>query len=233
MADCRGCGAQLAGKVARCPWCGRVPEEAPAPRKVEPAVVRVEHVEAVAVNACPVCRRHDMAQRLVAIVSGQTQRNEEVVHVAANPANRGPVQVTTVATTAQSELARMLAPPVMPVQPSGPPPATGRSVLLLLAMLLCVGMGCAALADSSSLFGLVVFTVAFVLLLLWNQERTAVQARRMEAYQDAMARWQGAAVVWERLYYCHRDGMVFDPEDGASLAPSAVVGHCYARGALP
>jgi hypothetical protein len=48
-----------------------------------------------------------------------------------------------------------------------------------------------------------------------QKRKVAGQAR----YAQELPAWEDAMRKWNRLYYCHRDGIVFDPEDGTSAVP--------------
>jgi hypothetical protein len=60
--------------------------------------------------------------------------------------------------------------------------------------------------------------VGVVVLLL----RTRANDKRLEdEWQAERDRWKTAKAKWDRLYYCWRDDVVFDPEDPTGTATPA------------
>lgn len=54
----------------------------------------------------------------------------------------------------------------------------------------------------------------------WNSLRLA--ARERVTLRNKVTRWNTAAAVWERLYYCFTCDRVFDPKTGTHLSPEEI-----------
>ncbi len=46
-------------------------------------------------------------------------------------------------------------------------------------------------------------------------------------YEKALPLWESAKAKWERLYFCHRHGIVFDPETGETCEPGGLMNFLY------
>ncbi|MEE4193733.1 MAG: hypothetical protein V2J07_00910 [Anaerolineae bacterium] len=62
---------------------------------------------------------------------------------------------------------------------------------------------------------------AFVLFFLVSIVRMMIIQRRTRKVADALTPgWREAALIWNRLYYCANDDVVFDPKTGETAAPA-------------
>lgn len=62
---------------------------------------------------------------------------------------------------------------------------------------------------------------AFVLFFLVAVLRVVVNYTRTRKVADALTPgWRDAALIWNRLYYCPKDDMVFDPKTGEMAKPN-------------
>ena len=49
----------------------------------------------------------------------------------------------------------------------------------------------------------------------------------MAQWKIDQAQWDSAVQVWNRLYYCHRNGTIFDPETGKTCDPANIKDFIY------
>ncbi len=123
--------------------------------------------------------------------------------------------------TRYTALAAMLAPPDEPQYES---PWGWRSRLWvgfwLLAILAVPGGVSRAPADIAVPVLLVdVASIAILIWIpVWHKRRTA--ARRREILGERHPRWETLMTRWDRSFYCHKDGIVFLPDEPGIPAPA-------------
>lgn len=188
---------------------------------------------------CPRCGSSDMSQSVSAILAGQTQ----VTHgsqrsVGAAWTRSGIVPVLaggSFSGSHQTELARMLDLP-----PPRPPSSTmGCLAFVLVALGLLIGSYTAWAVMSSgsdqdddvSTLTAVVGVSFFGSPPLVGGIVLAVQSRRQRRRWPPMyAHWQRAASVHQRLVYCTRDHIVYDPASPeVVIAPVQAPRYAYER----
>lgn len=121
----------------------------------------------------------------------------------------------------QSELSRMLAPPLKPVP-------KGRSFMATLGLLiLTIPCSCCLLPYFNNTFEASPIDIlrswgwlfiALIALILGSGVVTTVRSHIR--VRKAMPRWQQAMARWHRLYYCARCDGVFNPSTGTFVSPS-------------
>ncbi len=197
---------------------------------------------------CPKCGRNDQVRRVSAIVKSQIQHLEGTTLTEKYYRNEdGQLHSTTESVPftgkQSSELARQLSPPSKPEKPRG------------LGCLLWLGLGSAALlALFLAVNGLAIFSVGlfnpdleawrFTLTSLGCMVTSAVVAlslpfflhRHKKAISEATAKyekdvsaWGAAMEKYRRSYYCSRDDIVFDPEEGTFCDPSQLTRYLYSN----
>ena len=69
-------------------------------------------------------------------------------------------------------------------------------------------------------FGLLCFGMAAYNLFGGHTDKDSLDyLRSIDNWKTQMARWQSAMKIWDDLYYCARDNIVFNPVDGNLLTP--------------
>lgn len=203
---------------------------------------------------CPVCEQQDRIQKVSAIHdAGLSTGSYTGVTVGVAATGSGGIGLATgqtnLAGAYQTALSKRLAPPQRPVCKQFHPFVLVLAILAIPAGLV-VGLFALGLASMSSgpgptpsnaaevaadvLADLVCSAGPFLVaaLLLGLGILTLVWApfynRRTRGTYDAeLLRWQGAMQVWDRLYYCSRDDIVFDPDNGKQFPTSRMVHYCY------
>lgn len=171
---------------------------------------------------CPVCNRNDQIQLVSAIVQAGTTRSRYSGPVT-TMGDGGSVQPGWVSgsTTSMSSLAARLAPPE---EPSAPGPSCGGLISVvvttpILAAPLLIGFFAWAQFPGAAVFVFLCTGLALVVcLLVWLILLNATfkeDGRAQEEYRAKHKIWQERVASWRQLYYCHRDGVVFDPETGS------------------
>jgi hypothetical protein len=171
---------------------------------------------------CPQCSKDDRIEKLSAIVSAGVQAmGGEVV-------GAGSLQGVMV-----SKQATRLAPPAEPKKPQGL--HWFIWVVGLLVVVACGGTGSlvtafSAIAESSARnpglatgfsslitcgFPLAVFVGLFIL-------HNNLKKKDISRHEVEFAAWQAKMSVWDKLYYCARDDIVFDPEIGETAKPESI-----------
>ena len=70
----------------------------------------------------------------------------------------------------------------------------------------------------------VVLFIVWYFLIKRDQKR---YAREWTEYTTNHQRWRDAMKRWNRLYYCNRDGIVFDPETNETCDPAQFINFIY------
>lgn len=161
---------------------------------------------------CPVCGRIDQTQRVSAIVSSQSRRGQYGF-----PGS-------------QTFLASRLAPPMAP---AGPTDSGCLAITMWVGLgffLVAFAMGAISSAGTRNTdamcLGAAALACVVVLWLYQAQRSTRKRMLRAEAAGRVPA-WQRAMEVWERLYYCERDDVVFDPVTGQSFPVDYIQQYIY------
>jgi hypothetical protein len=170
------------------------------------AIVRREHV-------CPLCGRSDRIAKVTSILSIGTSLAVLQNPGAGNPfaADSIPVAVEIGGSSLVSEpatrLAERLAPPAEPEKPSSSTPY----LLIFIGSSALVGSIILASTKNPTIFG-PLGIISILLGVVWG----FLNWKEKENYRSAYASWQDQKKKWNRLYYCARDEIVFDPRSGNS-----------------
>lgn len=252
---CMHCGTELPDEAKFCWKCGKAPkaeaegtqparqendQRKPVRKRSKPRLrpnMQTHVVEARSQELggeaevgprCPQCRRMDAIQKVSAIVQGgvsTTNVNYESSH--------GLYKVSTTATgESRTILAQRLAPPPKPEGESTPDMYLAAFGILVLTGLVfwitsSAGIGPACIS------AFIVFMLLAIPGAIWEQGKAKA---RLNA---KLPTWEQAIKNWNRLYYCARDDIVFDPENNSfassSQAPTFLYenetksGHRYSR----
>ncbi len=198
---------------------------------------------------CPKCNRNDRVEKVTAILSGQTHtvtgtRPVTDVHTDSEGRVRSSTSYESYSTSQTSVLAQRLAPPQ---KPSAGASCSAMALLYLAFIygpsLLCGGVVAvfAALSAASSgrsgesFLGVICAIPLFiggVLLILaawksYQNKMTAQKKRRVQLETVDLPQWERAMERWSKLYYCHRDDVVFIPGDGKSSSATQTREYIY------
>jgi hypothetical protein len=120
---------------------------------------------------------------------------------------------TTLSGTTATRLAELLPPPRQPTKDK-PTAAMGTIIMLVglaLMPVLCISAG----NESGQWLAFIIGGGVFVAGLFIAQKSAAAAKPALDAkYARDLAAWQQQVQLYERIYYCHRDGISFDPETG-------------------
>lgn len=218
-------------------------------------------------NACPRCRKADQIQKLSSIVSAGTRETtgssvtsgtadlvgrEEFYNRERRYRGSGTISgvahsssTTLLTAKEESELARRLAAPPKPSEPTLAQPGfggLGDKIYGAFAIVFCL-VGIGLLADGGALMGgvgcvlgLIVGSLVAVAIenLVFREKRREAQTeydKRMKEFPHKLAAWERASARWDALYYCYRDDIVFVPGEGEYARPEDVIGYCYSSDA--
>jgi hypothetical protein len=189
-------------------------------------------------NLCPVCGKDDTIQRVEAVVqAGQSSGTYSgpsggVTYSDGKWGSAG--GFTTLSGSTTSNLATLLALPSKPTKETGGFQTGCGAILVFAALVFGTTIGLTLLTQSGVaailatiallIFGVLVYGVPGVILL-----RIGARKKRSgdENYPHATEIWEKAKERWQRLYFCHRDGMVFDPENNKTSPPTQIVEFLY------
>lgn len=207
-------------------------------------------------NLCPVCQKDDAIQRVVSVVQAGRSSGTYAGPsggVTYSDGKWGSVSgYTTLSGSTISDLARLLAPPVEPRKGG-----LGIIFWLLAVTFGCVTLMFLPIVINSFLgiiqvlFGVlsgnsdndVVASLPLVLfccsvplmicllgplaifILYKSENKKKIQADIR--YASEKPAWDAAMGRWNRLYLCHRDGIVFDPLNGDYCQPSQIKSFIY------
>jgi len=198
---------------------------------------------------CPRCNKDDTIQRISAIVqSGRAEGTFSgptagAVYVEGKWGASG--SYTTLSGYTISELAKLLAAPPEPRKPSGfgwmslPIGCIGFIGGYLLGAVLALpgffisGMGNPSVPVAWQIIGfcevIIAAIVGYGLVIVFIRHKARERLKVDEArYVAEKLKWNAAIQRWNRMYYCHRDGIAFDPDTSETCEPSAVKALVYA-----
>jgi hypothetical protein len=96
------------------------------------------------------------------------------------------------------------------------------SIPVQLGIILGIGLW----SSKNYLLGVPITCLFVWLLVLMFKERNKEKKKVIKEIEDKYAVDKSlrdmAMVKWNRLYYCHRDGIVFDPETGKTSEPTHI-----------
>jgi hypothetical protein len=193
---------------------------------------------------CPRCGESDLSRATAAIVAAGTRRTESVQRsVGAVWTDDDVIPVTSSGTTSavqQSELARILDFPA-------PEPPTGLAGCLGIGLLVAgAGLAVVTFAVTFLIGGalgdpwriIVALAVAVVLAAVVGCLPAAAGFAAVSVARNGRARWETSHEAWgaarpiaDRLIYCGRDHVVYDPQNGAWMPPENAGPYCYQRAA--
>ncbi|MBM3180072.1 MAG: hypothetical protein FJZ86_06935 [Chloroflexi bacterium] len=193
---------------------------------------------------CPICGKDDALQKVSSIVSGGTVRGSfsgPSGGVSYSGGNWGTVSgYTSLSGSTSTDLARLLSPPR---EPHTSFVNSGAPCIFLLVLLGCFfaapiwspiwyGVDLLSLLSPESYSGergvalffiglAAVFGVIYALLWVGGIAYSKSQNKKeSEKYSREKVIWDSAIEKWVRLYYCHRDDVVFDTQTTESFSPS-------------
>ena len=136
----------------------------------------------------------------------------------------GPIPVSSVSSTSSNggtQIAQALMPPPRPSFRHG---WTGSILVPLL------GYPCALLAWFAGAFAAsVAITLTSALWFFVLLAESRAEAGGQTRMQGEYVRWQGAMVVWDRLFYCSRCDHVYDPHGGDTARPAGMPSLLFSR----
>jgi hypothetical protein len=162
---------------------------------------------------CPVCGAADRIQKVSAVVAAGTTSGEFAgpsVGVTRREGRWGGIATyTTLRGSSATYLAGCLRPPARPGISRIYQDSTAFWTAVVFSLLAFGLLLYAGVAVRGALgWGMAIVAGGGMLLLV-----PAVLAResRTRAYELQLASWKRAMERWDRLYYCHRDDVVFEP----------------------
>ena len=181
-------------------------------------------------NICPVCQKDDAVQRVSTLVAaGQSSGTFSGPSGGVTYSNGkwGSVSgYSTLSGSTTSNLARSLASPAKPTKDSGAiQMGCGYVALFAVAVLLLSPIFLDGLLPTSLIVAGILFYGIPGLLFL----RSGARKRKLadERYPQVLAKWEEALTRWQRLYFCHRDGIAFDPETNEPFEPTKIQEYIY------
>jgi hypothetical protein len=181
----------------------------------------VNMIDETTKKICPICKRDDSIQRLSAIVASGTASGTfsgpsgGITHSGNETGTYG--GYTTLSGTSMSNLARSLSLPNDPKFPTiyTPVETAFLSILILVAGIVTLGLG---------------FIVAILSLLVVVSRGPIVigdPKQEIAKYTKNLVDLRLAKDYWLSLYYCHKDGIVFDPSKNEYCPPEETVTFVY------
>ena len=173
---------------------------------------------------CPLCEKDDLIQKVSSVVAQGTTSG----------------WVGAGSMTSMTEIARTLAPPKEP-RPKDYINYMVGIVLISLGVMIVSGFGIMGLTllgdlDLGSL-GYGIYCLWCGLPILLGSATSSIlralvdRSRRNDRMRVARekALWRDAMAKWERLYYCARDDIVFDPSDRTWAPVDEIMTYLYAE----
>ncbi len=196
---------------------------------------------------CPLCNKDDVIQKVSAVVaSGKTTSKFSGPSggIANVDGKWGVVSgYTSLSGHTISELATLLAPPPEPKKPSGfgywwiliggvviPVLAFIPMFILVISTILypSINQSVGLLSPSFIMLPCLgcLSVVSLVILFIWIDNRIKVKSK--PKYLAEKLKWDTAMQHWNRLYYCNRHDIVFDPDTNETCMPQDTKKFSYA-----
>jgi predicted RNA-binding Zn-ribbon protein involved in translation (DUF1610 family) len=191
---CQNCGKPNAQQASFCQSCGK-----PLQPQAAPAVSGSKY-------ACPKCGKDDRVQKVSSIYKdGVLETNYEI------PVNSYGTTTSTVNRTAVSStvLASRIAPPTIQI--------SGREASLIIALVLIIILaGCAiGYSGTDSMGGILKGLVGMIAGGVVGT--IVIMVAMINLRNSKKPQWEQRLAVWNSLYYCARDDVVFKPGTDASV----------------
>lgn len=153
---------------------------------------------------CPRCNSQDMIQKASAVYSSGVGTGSFAGPTTAVTYSNGKMGVAGgyVSGTSHSisDSARKCAPPIKPIEPKLP-----FKVWLGIFIILCAL--CSLSLDAGG-YALIPFSIDLLLIILGSSHKSNLDKK----YPELLANYQHELEIWNKLYYCHRDDILFNPE---------------------
>ena len=196
---------------------------------------------------CPIDKKDDSIQKASAVVAGGQSFGSfsgPTGGTVAYDGKTGNVSgYATLSGNSSSRLSQLLAPPPEPAKPSGfgcwwillwYPTIPSLGVMLgfitvspILAILGVLWQYVLFPNSNLDLIGVIpaggvvgIFVGSYFVYRYFKGLENKKKAREEVRYSEEKLIWDKLMQKWDRLYYCHKHDIVFDPENGESCAPS-------------
>jgi len=169
-------------------------------------------------NACPVCGQIDQAQNVPAILIQGTSSGVYAGPTSGLTMSGGKLGTSFgtafVAGTSRTELARVLTPRAKPKEEKI---QSAPAILLVIVGSILITVGSCSMGNSNGPGG-VLLALGFILAVIGLGIGYTEQSSKKDEYQkrnaEALAAWEKEMEIYNRLYYCFRDNICYDPETG-------------------
>lgn len=233
---CSKCGVELTPDSKFCNRCGSPVENSAQEKGAEnsqivqlassSSPIKQAVPETSSHLACPVCNRDDRVMKVSSIVSGGTHEISgggytTQTYVDSKGKTRYDSHYVPMSGTQQSALAGQLSPP--------PKPETGWNTCGLIVLASGVWFGIWAMllfgfTSGNAIPGLVLIGIGITVYVLTEMSR---QGKVNQIEQVEVPKWEKAIQRWNKLYYCHRDDVLFVPEEGIAISKSQMYQYLY------
>jgi hypothetical protein len=214
---CKNCGKEIEDNSKYCKYCGYI-VNSEQNNNIDTSIKPVEIIsrgENVKNNIrCPLCNRVDNISKVSAVYSSGVSEgrysgtaisyiapfsSKESSSIAVTPVSMGGFNIT--------DLSRRLAPPPKPMYPS--------KVLFVIFLILA-----SFSFPLCFLFGIgIPFFAIFISLTIWQGIKNGNKTKEIKEYIPI---YEKAIVRWNKLYYCFRDDIVFDPETNVYVSADKI-----------
>ncbi|MEJ5200992.1 MAG: hypothetical protein WHV66_02055 [Anaerolineales bacterium] len=181
---------------------------------------------------CPKCAAIDQIIKVSAIVNSGTSSGTFAGPTGSVSFSKGNTTFNpgfaVLSGTQQTELASLFTPPAEPKRRK-PIGCIGYFFIVCILGLLILGFSAnASLAEAQSQFGYgddyaafaILCAIGFLVIVGWLSYYVPKKTKEFDAlYYREMDLWRVAIERWDRLYYCMRDDIVFDPTTNIAFTP--------------
>lgn len=179
-------------------------------------------------DLCPRCNKNDMIQKISAI-------RREGISTGSFTGPSGGISyaggkfgtvagVTTLSDTSITQLAALFQPPEKPVMGS----PNSKSIGTIVVIIIVLGIFITVCSFSPLIFGnsqtagfiigVVMFAFGVILAIVHGKNETSPETKA--SYDAEYEKWEHRMSIYERIYYCKRDDICFDPQSGRVAKPS-------------
>jgi hypothetical protein len=168
---------------------------------------------------CPQCDNDDSIQRVSAVVAGGTSTGSFSGPTGALTYSDGKVGTaggyTTLSGSSSTNLAKLLALPKKPNADASQGGVILGIILVLIALALILGGASMRDGDCIIVSGIVILIIGISMI---GSNINNIQ----EINSFKKPNWEIFKKKWEQLYYCHKHGIIIDPESGKTCEPAQI-----------
>jgi hypothetical protein len=162
---------------------------------------------------CPKCHSDEFIQKVSAVYSAGTGSYSAPSTTVVNVGGKWGTGVTFASGQTTTQLASKVAPPIEPLKPSHPfKYYLGWICTIIFFLPLCymIVLVPGNYPGECLSVSIIILIVGIINIFFGSSE----QKERLTIFEQEHQNWKRLIAQWDRMYYCHKHDIMFDPENG-------------------